>query len=76
MRDAIIDIARKNEIDASVVNLSLEDCYAMDECFIINSLIGMKAINNIADHEYSSHSITNLLFSELLKTKEEYAQIV
>lgn len=76
MRDVIIDIARKKKIDTSIVKPSLEDCYAMDECFITNSLIGMKAINNIADHEYSSHSITNLLFSELLKTKEEHAQSV
>ena len=76
MRDVIIDIASNNKIESAVINLTLEEMITMDECFITNSLIGMKLVNNIADHKFPSDSITKLLFSNLLDTIEEHAQIV
>ena len=76
MRDLIINIARENNIEVASVNLTLEEIFNMDELFITNSLIGMKAVNKIVDQQYLSHSFTNLIFNELLKTKDHYAQSV
>ena len=76
MRNVIIDIANKNKIETAVVNLTLQEVVTMDECFISNSLIGMKVVNNIAEHKLPSDSIAELIFSELLGTLEDHAQIV
>jgi len=76
MRNVIIDVASKNQITTTVADLTLEEVVAMDECFISNSLIGMKIVNNIADHKFTSDTITKQLFSNLLGTTEEHAQIV
>lgn len=76
MRDVIIDVASKNKITTTVTDLTLEEVITMDECFISNSLIGMKIVNNIADHKFPSDTITKQLFSNLLGTIEEHAQIV
>ena len=76
MRNVIIDIASKNKMETAVANLTLEEVVTMDECFISNSLIGMKAVNNIAEHKLPSNSIAELIFNELLGTIEEHAQIV
>lgn len=76
MRDVIIDVASKNKITTTVTDLTMEEVITMDECFISNSLIGMKVVNNIADHKFPSDSIAKLLFSNLLGTIEEHAQII
>ncbi|MCK5395097.1 MAG: aminodeoxychorismate lyase [Gammaproteobacteria bacterium] len=76
MRDVIIDIAKQNDIEISVVNMRLDELYSMDELFISNSLIGLKAVNKIAQNTFSSHDITNLIFDALLKNKDKHAQIV
>jgi len=76
MRDVIIDVASKNKITTTVTDLTLEEVITMDECFISNSLIGMKIVNNIVDHKFPSDTITKQLFSNLLDTIEEHAQIV
>ncbi len=76
MRDVIIDIANRNAIDIAIVDMTLEEIYSMDELFISNSLIAMKAVNNMAGRQYLTHDVTVSVFTELLKTKDEYAQII
>lgn len=76
MREVIIDIARHNEIDVSICDITLEELLSMDECFISNSLIGIKAVDRIADTSYQSDKLTKLIFEQLLKTKDNNAQII
>ena len=76
MREAIIDIAGRLEIKTNIVDMTLDDIDEMDELFITNSLIGMKAVNNIAEKKYPSHVISEAIFEQLLKTKGTHVQIV
>ena len=74
MRDVIIDIAKQNAIDVSISDMTLEKLLSMDECFISNSLIGIKAVDRIADTTYQSDKLTKLIFEQLLITKDNNAQ--
>jgi 4-amino-4-deoxychorismate lyase len=76
MRDVIIDIAKQDDIDVSISDITLEELLSMDECFITNSLIGIKAVDRIADTTYQSDKLTKLIFEQLLKTKNNNAQII
>ena len=76
MREMIIDLASKNNIKTSLINLTLDDLTAMDELFISNSLIAMKAVTKLGDSLYKDQAVANMIFSELLNTKEDYAQTV
>ena len=76
MREIIIDLASKNNIKTSIVNLTLDDLTAMDELFISNSLIGMKAVTKLGDSFYKDQTVTNMIFTELLNTREAHAQAV
>ena len=48
----------------------------MDELFISNSLIAMKAVTKLRDSLYNDQQVTTMIFDELLTTKEENAQAV
>ncbi len=76
MRDEIINIANKMDIKVSIVNMSIDELLVMDELFITNSLIGMKSINKLIDTQYKEVNVTKLIFEELLKTKDDYVQVV
>ena len=76
MREIIIDLASKSNIKTSVTNLTVDDLYAMDELFISNSLIGMKVVTKLGDSLYKDQQVSDMIFAELLKTKEDYAQAV
>jgi len=76
MREIIIDLASKSNINTSVVDLTINDLSTMNELFISNSLIGIKSINKLCDWTYSKHNVTKNIFSELLKTKENHVQVV
>lgn len=74
MREIIINLAAKNNIKISVTDLTIDDLYAMDELFISNSLIGMKAVTKLGDVLYSDQPVTRKIFSYLLNSKQDYAQ--
>ncbi len=76
MRDMIIDAAGRNNIQLSILNLKLEDLYEMEEIFISNSLIGIRSVNKIDASLYQQQTLTKFMLSELLKTKDDHAQIV
>jgi len=76
MREIIIDLASKNNIKTSLINLTLDDLTAMDELFISNSLIAMKAVTKLGDSLYKDQAVANMIFAELLNTKEDYAKAV
>jgi len=76
MREIIIDLAGKSNIKTSLINLTMDDLTAMDELFISNSLIGMKAVTKLGDSLYKDQAVTNMIFAELLNTKEAHAQTV
>lgn len=76
MRGIIIELARKSNIKTSVINLTIDDLNCMDELFISNSLIGMKAVTKLRDSLYKDQQVTNMIFDELLTTKEDNAQAV
>ncbi len=73
MREIIIGLARKNNIETAVTDLTIDDLRAMDELFISNSLIGMKAVTKLGDSLYESRQLSDMFFAELLKTEETHA---
>ncbi len=76
MRDVIINLAKKNKIQLSIVNMKLDELLAMDALFITNSLIGMKVLNKPGGSYYDENFIINRIFNLLLNTKDNYAQII
>jgi 4-amino-4-deoxychorismate lyase len=76
MREIIIDLAAKNNIKTSVTDLTIDDLYAMDELFISNSLIAMKVVTKLRDTLYSDQPVARNIFTDLLNSKEDYAQTV
>ena len=76
MRDEIINIANKMDIKVSIVNMSIDELPVMDGLFISNSLIGMKSINKLIDTQYKQSDITKSIFEKLLKTKDDYVQVI
>ncbi len=76
MRDVIIALANKNNIDVVLTDMKLDELFTMDELFISNSLIGMKSVTKLGDVTYNKQEITDMIFDALLTTKENYAQAV
>jgi 4-amino-4-deoxychorismate lyase len=76
MRDVVMDLAVENNLQLSVTDLDIDDFSAMDELFITNSLIGMKRVTKLGDTIYQQHTVTDILFDELLSKKEGHAQAV
>ncbi len=76
MRGVIIELAGKSDIKTSAITLTLDDLSSMDELFISNSLIAMKAVTKLGDSIYKDQAVTNMIFTELLNNKESYAQAV
>jgi len=76
MRDAIMRSAHKNNIETVVSTITLDALYDMDECFISNSLIGMKSVTNLGEATYNTQGVTNVIFKDLLVTMKEYVQVV
>lgn len=76
MREMIIDAADRNSIQLSTPNISLDDLFSMDEIFISNSLIGIKSVNKVGDNLYQDKTITELIFSDLIKTKDNHVQVI
>ena len=76
MQLKIINIANKMDIKVSIANMSIDELPVMDELFITNSLIGMKSINKLKDTQYKEANVTKLIFEKLLKTKDDYVQVI
>lgn len=76
MRNMIIDLAKKNGILVSIVDLAMDELLSMDEVFISNSLIGMKSVSQVKQKEFKQQNVTNILFNDLLVTKNDYAQTI
>ena len=76
MRDMIIDVAGRKNIQLSTVDLKLEDLYGMEEIFISNSLMGIRSANKLETSLYQQQTVTKLILAELLKTKHDHAQIL
>ncbi|MBE9560642.1 MAG: aminodeoxychorismate lyase [Proteobacteria bacterium] len=76
MREMIIGLAAKNDIKTTVTNLTIDEISTMDELFISNSLLGMKAVTKLGDSLYKAQQVSDMIFSELLKTIDDYAQAV
>jgi len=75
-RGIIIELASKSNIKTSVINLTIDHLSCMDELFISNSLIGMKSVTKLRDSLYKDQQVTNMIFDELLATKEDNAQAI
>ena len=76
MRDVIIELAEKNNIQLSVIDITVEELLQMDELFISNSLIGMKSVNSLGATSYAQKTVSTLIFDELQKIKESHVQAV
>ena len=76
MRDMIIESANRNNIQTSIVDIKLDDLFFMEEIFISNSLLGMKSVNKIKNTVYQSQTMAKLIHQDLLKTKDNYGQVI
>ncbi len=76
MRDVIIQVADKNNIDVVVRDLSLDMLFEMDELFISNSLIGVKSVTDFGKVTYNKPHVSNIIFAALLDTMENHAQVI
>jgi 4-amino-4-deoxychorismate lyase len=76
MRDVIMQIAVKNNIEVIVDNLALDALFEKDELFITNSLIGMKSVTCLAEVTYNKSHVSNIIFDALLDAMKDHAQNV
>ena len=66
MRNTVLELAGQAGIEYSVCTLTRPELEQMDCLFITNSLIGMKAVDNLEDTHYSDFSLCEQLFEQLL----------
>jgi len=66
MRNTVLELAGEAGMDYSVCNLTRPELEQMDCLFITNSLIGMKAVDNLEDTHYINFSLCQQLFDQLL----------
>ena len=76
MRDVIMRLADKNNIDVMVKDLTLEMLFDMDELFISNSLIGMKSVTGLVEVTYNKPHASHIIFDALLATMDDHIQDV
>ena len=76
MREVIIEIAKKIDIEVSTAKMKVDELLVMDELFITNSLIGIKSVNKFIDQRFNQTAVTRLIFNELLTTKDDYVQVI
>jgi len=76
MRDVIMKRAEINSIPCSVVDLTVDEIFQMDELFISNSLIGMKAVNKLGDTRYTDSTVSTMIFNDLLQVTNSHVQTV
>jgi len=76
MRDTVIKLAEKNNIEVSQSDMTIDNIHKMDEIFITNSLIGMKQINHLDDTNFTSCKVTDRIFKALLKDRASYVQAI
>jgi len=71
MRNTVLELAGQAGIEYSVCTLTRPELEQMDCLFITNSLIGMKAVDNLEDTHYSDFSLCEQLFEQLLTYLKE-----
>jgi len=71
MRNTVLELARQAGIEYSVCTLTRPELEQMDCLFITNSLIGMKAVDNLEDTHYNDFSLCQQLFEQLLSCLKE-----
>lgn len=76
MREVIMPLAKKNDIDVIIKNLNVNALFEMDELFISNSLIGMKSVTGLVDVTYNKPHVSNIIFDALLNSMEDHAQVI
>ncbi len=76
MREAIIDLANKNNIKLTITNLKRKDLFDMDGLFITNSLIGMKSIMRLDNTSYEQPNIIAAIFDKLINTMNDYIHVI
>lgn len=76
MRDMVIDAAKRNGIQVSCLDLSLDELFDMEELFISNSLMGIRSVSKMAHSSYADQSITKIIFKDLLHTKDNHVEVV
>jgi len=76
MRDAVINVAKNKNIEVSIADMKIEDIKDMDEVFITNSLIGIKAIDHLADTDYTKRNVTEIIFNALIENKDSHVQVI
>ncbi len=71
MREQIISAARQIGITVHETQMSLDDVYQSDECFLSNSVFGIWPVRQLVDHKFSSGPTSHQLASILQKSENE-----
>ena len=71
MREQIIVAARQASIAVHEAQMSLDDFYQSEECFLSNSLFGIWPVRQLADHEFTLGPVSHQLFGILQNRKKE-----
>lgn len=71
MRNTVLELAGQAGIEYSLCTLTRPELEQMDCLFISNSLIGMKAVDNLENTHYSDFSLCRQLFDQLLSYLNE-----
>lgn len=74
MRNVVMGLAAENNIVTTNVNLTLNELLSMDEIFICNSLIGMKAVTKFLNTSYSDSPTSQVIFKAMLTTMNNYVK--
>lgn len=74
MRNVVMELAAQNNITVANVNLSLNELLTMDEVFICNSLIGMKAVTSFLNTTYADTHISQKIFQAVLTSMNNYVK--
>ena len=64
-RQRVLDIARKENIETKICNISADELAEFDAVMVTNSLIGMWPVRSIGDHHYSIRELSLRLVEHL-----------
>jgi len=71
MREQVISVAKQADITVHETQMSLDDVYQSEECFLTNSLFGIWPVRQLGDHEFTLGPMSHQLGSILQKREKE-----
>ncbi|MCK5394616.1 MAG: aminodeoxychorismate lyase [Gammaproteobacteria bacterium] len=74
IREQILLIAKENDFEHHIKNISLDDIHSMDEIFITNSIIGLWPVSCVGDTKYPVGELTCSFEQKLMQRMKNNAK--